>query len=149
MKAINKGWKIQIGTAHRELSLVYVTDLVRAMVQAALCFPKGERVYYVTDGSSYTWDKVADSASRSLNVKVKTLVIPEALLSFVANVAEVLAQFSPKPALVDRQRVIDICQTSWVASSDAFFESYAFRPKYNLAKGLEETVNWCKKNSWL
>ena len=149
LKAINKGWKIKIGTAHRELSLVYVADLVRAMVQAALCFPKGERIYYVTDGSNYTWDKVADSASRSLDVKVKTLVIPKALLSFAANVAEVLAWFSPKPALVDRQRVIDLSQTAWVASSELFFESHGFKPAYSLDEGLDETVEWCKEHKWL
>ena len=119
------------------------------MAQAALCFPKGERIYYVTDGCAYTWDKVADSALRTLDISAKTLVVPEALLSFTANISEALAWFSPKPALIDRQRVIDLCQTSWVASPRSFFESHGFQPKYDLDKGLYETVDWCKKNNWL
>ena len=45
--------------------------------------------------------------------------------------------------------MIDICQTSWVASPKAFFESHKFQPKYNLAKGLQETIDWGKKNNWL
>ena len=119
------------------------------MVQAALFFPKDERIYYVTDGCAYTWDKVADSALRTLDISAKTLVVPEALLSFTANISEALAWFSPKPALIDRQRVIDLCQTSWVASPRSFFESHGFQPKYDLDKGLYETIDWCKKNNWL
>jgi hypothetical protein len=45
--------------------------------------------------------------------------------------------------------VIDICQTSWVASPKAFFESHTFQPKYNLVRGLKETIDWCKENNWL
>lgn len=149
IKALSKGLNLKIGTISRELSLVYVTDIVRAMVQAALCYPQNERIYYVTDGESYTWDNVADSAQRILGVSAKTLVIPEVLLSFLANAAETLAWFGSKPALLDRQKVIDVRQTSWVASPDAFFESHAFQPKYNLDKGMEETVKWCKNNNWL
>jgi len=149
LKVLNKGWKLKIGTVSRELSLVYVADLVRAMVQAALCFPKSERIYYVTDGCSYTWDKVADSAMQILDVNARTLDIPEALLGFAANIFETLAWFGSKPAHIDRQKVIDIRQTSWVASSKSFFESHGFQPKYNLNKGLYETVKWYKKNNWL
>lgn len=149
LKALSKGLNLKIGTISRELSLVYVTDIVRAMVQAVICYPQDEKIYYVTDGESYTWDNVADSALRILDVSAKTLVVPEVLLSLLANAAEALAWFSSKPALIDRQRVIDVCQTSWVASPKAFFESHTFQPKYNLDKGLEETVEWCKANNWL
>ena len=149
LKALNKGWKLKIGTVSRELSLVYVADLVRAMVRAALCFPKDERIYYVTDGCSYTWDRVADCAMLTLDVSAKTLVIPEALLGFAANISEALTWFGSKPALIDRQRVIDMRQISWVASSKLFFESHVFQPEYSLDKGLYETVEWCRKNNWL
>jgi len=149
LKVLSKGWNIKIGAVKRELSLIYVADIVRAMIKAAVCFPAKEKIYFVTDGESHVWNDISDSAMRILDVRSRTLVIPEILLSFISRISEVLTWFSSKPTLFDRQRVIDICQTSWVASSDAFFESYAFRPKYNLAKGLEETVNWCKKNSWL
>ena len=40
LKTLSQGWNIKIGTTRRELSLVYVTDIVRAMVQAAVCYPQ-------------------------------------------------------------------------------------------------------------
>ena len=149
LKALSQGWNIKIGTTKRELSLVYVADIVRAMVQAAVCYPKNEKIYYVTDGEHYFWSDISDSAMKILNVRAKTLFIPEVLLTFLSSISEVLAWFGPKPALFDRQRVIDICQTSWIASPKSFFESHKFQPEYNLAKGLKETIDWCKENNWL
>ena len=119
------------------------------MVQAAVCYPKNEKIYYVTDGVSYIWNDISDTAMSVFDMPAKNIVVPELLLVFLSRISETLAWFSLKPALFDRQRVIDICQTSWVASPKAFFESHAFQPKYNLEKGLEETIDWYKKNNWL
>jgi nucleoside-diphosphate-sugar epimerase len=149
LKTLSQGWNIKIGTTRRELSLVYVTDLVRAMVRAAVCYPKNEKIYYVTDGEHHTWNDISGSAMKILNVRAKALFIPKVLLTFLSSISEILAWFGPKPALFDRQRVIDICQTSWIASPKSFFESHDFQPKYNLAKGLKETIDWGKKNNWL
>ena len=149
LKTLSQGWNIKLGTTRRELSLVYVTDLVRAMVRAAVCYPKNEKIYYVTDGEHHIWNDISGSAMKILNVRAKALFIPKVLLTFLSNISETLAWFSPKPALFDRQRVIDICQTSWIASPKSFFESHDFQPKYNLAKGLKETIDWGKKNNWL
>ena len=80
---------------------------------------------------------------------LKHWLVPEILLPFFSIFFETLALFGSKPALFDRQRVIDICQTSWVASPKEFFESHTFHPEYNLEKGVKETINWCKKNNWL
>ena len=79
----------------------------------------------------------------------KPLVIPEMLLPFFSFFFEALALFGTKPALFDRQRVIDVCQTSWVASPKEFFESHRFQPKYDLDKGLKETIDLCKENNWI
>jgi dihydroflavonol-4-reductase len=149
LKTLNQGWNIKIGTSRRELSLVYVADIVRAMVHAAACYPQSGRLYYVTDGESYIWKDISDSAMRTLNIRAKSIVFPERLLPFFSFFFEALAFFGTKPALFDRQRVIDICQTSWVASPKEFFESHGFQPKYDLETGLKETIDWYKENNWL
>ena len=149
LKTLSKGWNIKVGRLSRELSLIYVSDLVRAMIQAALYHPQSQRIYFVTDGESYTWDNVAESAMKNFDVNIKNVALPEMLLSFLSNAIEALAWFSSEPALFDRQRMIDLRQISWVASSRAFFEAHTFEPKYNLEKGLKETIEWYKNNKWL
>ena len=149
LKALSQGWNIKIGTTRRELSLIYIADVVRAMVQAVVFYPQKEKIYYVTDGEHYLWSDISNSAMKILNVRAKKLVIPEVLLPLFSYFFEALAWFGSKPPLFDRQRMIDICQTSWIASPKSFFESHKFQPKYNLVKGLKETIDWGKKNNWL
>ena len=149
LKALSQGWNIKIGTTRRELSLVYIADVVRAMVQAVVFYPQKEKIYYVTDGEHYLWSDISNSAIKILNVRAKKLVIPEVLLPLFSYFFEALAWFGSKPPLFDRQRMIDICQTSWIASPKEFFESHMFKPQYDLAKGLQETIDWGKKNNWL
>ena len=84
-----------------------------------------------------------------MNVKVKTLKVPEFLLTPAAIFFEVLAQFSSKPALFDRQRMIDIRQSSWSASPENFYRVFEFQPQYKLSQGLNETINWYLQEGWL
>ena len=149
LKALSQGWNVKIGTSRRELSLVYVADLVRAMAQAVVFYPQKEKIYYVTDGEHYLWSDISNSAMKILNVRAKKLVIPEPLLPLFSCFFETLAWFGSKPPLFDRQRMIDICQTSWIASPKEFFESHMFKPQYDLVKGLQETIDWGKNNNWL
>jgi len=149
LKAIQKGWKVKIGHAHRELSLIHVQDLVRAMVEAAVRFPRDENIFFVTDGKAYSWEDVAETAIRILNVRARTLTIPESLVAGVACVSEALAWFGSTAPLIDRQRLIDVCQSSWVASPKRFFDRYNFQPQYDLDKGLRETLAWYQENRWM
>ncbi len=149
IKLIHKGWGLQIGKPGKELSLIYVTDLVRAALTASHpSRPKGCRCF-VTDGRVHAWEQVAKECSRIMNVSLKTLKIPEGLLNPLALFFEACASFSSRPALFDRQRMIDIQQSSWSASSDKFFDTFEFQPQYDLSRGLEQTINWYQQEKWL
>lgn len=149
IKLIHKGWGLQIGAAGKELSLIYVADLVQAMLAA--CHPSKQqgRSYFVTDGPVHAWERVAKECARIMNVRVKTLKVPEAALIPVALFFEIFASFSSQPALFDRQRMIDIRQSSWSASPKKFFQEFEFQPQYELSQGLLETINWYQQEKWL
>ncbi|MZH02549.1 MAG: NAD-dependent epimerase/dehydratase family protein [Nitrospinae bacterium] len=149
IKLIQKGWGLQIGSASKELSLIYVSDLVEAMLKASDPSKEKGKNYFVTDGNVYVWEQIAKECARILNVHVKTLRVPEAVLVPVALFFEALASFSSKPALFDRQRMIDIRQSSWSASPESFFKVFAFEPKFQLSRGLTETITWCQQEKWL
>jgi dihydroflavonol-4-reductase len=149
LKLIKKGWGLQIGRADKELSLIYVSDLVEAMLKASDSSKQEGQSYFVTDGNVYIWEEIAKKCARIMNVHVKTLQVPEELLVPVALFFEALSCFSTKPALFDRQRMIDISQSSWAASPEKFFKSFSFKPKFELGRGLTETINWCKQEKWL
>jgi dihydroflavonol-4-reductase len=149
IKLIHKGWGLQIGKAGKELSLIYVADLVQAMLIASHPSKQEGGRYFVTDGQVHAWEQVAKECADIMNVRIKTLKIPEGILSPVALFFEFLASFSSKPALFDRQRMIDIQQSSWSASPKKFFEELEFEPQYDLSRGLAKTVQWYQQQKWL
>lgn len=149
IKLIQKGWELQIGRADKELSLIYVSDLVQAMLTASDPSRQKGCSYFVTDGQVYAWEKVAKECARIMNVQVKTLKVPEAALIPIALFFEACAQFSSKPALFDRQRMIDIRQSSWSASPVNFFKQFDFEPQYELSQGLAETISWYQRERWI
>jgi len=148
-KLVKKGWGLQIGNTPKMLSLIYVSDLVQAMIEVCGPCTSQEKVYFVTDGNSYSWEEVAKSAAEKMNISVKVLKVPESVLIPIAIFFEVIAVFSSKPALFDRQRMIDIRQSCWTASPKTFLRDFDFTPKFNLAEGLAITLDWYIQKKWL
>jgi dihydroflavonol-4-reductase len=149
IKLVQKGWGLQIGKAGKELSLIYVEDLVQSMLIASHPSRQEGARFFVTDGQVHGWEQVAIECARILNVRLKTLRIPEGLLIPVALLFEACASFSSKPALFDRQRMIDIQQSSWTASPKKFFEEMEFEPQFDLDRGLTKTIQWYQQQKWL
>jgi len=84
-----------------------------------------------------------------LGKRAYPLVIPIPVMASVAMIAEFWAQLVSKPPVLDRQRMKDLRQISWTASSDKFFKQYSFKPQMDLVQGLTRTFAWYKKHSWL
>lgn len=145
--AIARGWNLQIGHKNRVLSLIYIADLVQAMLRAAVSPSSENDVYFITDGNFYHWQEVVETASKILNVRPRSLRIPDGLLGFVGLLMEFISIYQNKAPLLDSQRIKDIRQSTWTASPRKFFDRFEFQPQYDFQKGLEETVNWHKKQS--
>jgi len=142
---IAKGWNLQMGHKNRVLSLIYIMDLVQAMLRAAIRPSSGNDLFFITDGNFYHWDDVVETASNVLNVRPRSIRIPDRLLGFIGLLLEFISIYQKNPPLLDRQRIIDIRQSTWTASSKKFFDQFEFQPQYDLQKGLKETVDWHKK----
>lgn len=148
-KLIKKGWRVEVGRGDKWLSLIYIADLVRAILHAAARPAPHDRVFFVTDGECYRWDQVGRTAMKLLNVNARRLVIPQPALTALAFVSEALARFRREPPLLDRQRVRDIDQGAWTASPQRFFDTYDFQPHYTFEEGLSRTLDWYQCNHWL
>ena len=105
--------------------------------------------YFVTDGNIYTWNDVSELAMQCLKVKVRVFTLSEKALKRAAMLTEAVAGLTRQTPLLDRQRVLDICQSSWVASPQKFFDRFDFQPQFDLARGLPHTLEWYQQQKWL
>jgi dihydroflavonol-4-reductase len=149
LKVIKWRMAIKVGTARQVLSIIHVKDLVDAMIRAAAAPDPNQNVFFITDGHEYSWDDVAQASMQALRVKAQTVIIPVSLMGFAAMVSEFLAKMNGRIPLLDRQRMIDLRQSSWTASSERFFDHYSFKPQLDLKQGLKQTCDWYKQQGWL
>ncbi|NIS87446.1 MAG: NAD-dependent epimerase/dehydratase family protein [Nitrospinaceae bacterium] len=149
IKAISWGVAVKIGLGPRYLSLIYVKDLVRAMVCAAEAPDPEKNIFFTTDGQVYSWDEVGRAVMKALGKRARSVVIPMSLMGFIAMTSEFIAQMRDRAPLLDRQRMIDLRQSSWTASPEKFFEHYSFKPQLTLEQALVQTCAWYKEQKKL
>ncbi len=148
-KTLQKGFVIQFGKAERRFSMIYVHDLVQAMIDAAVKPSGDDKVFMISDGESYNWDNFPRAALKVLGNSARHIILPEVALDLAAGLYEIGGWLRRKPPLLDRQRVLDMRQPSWVISPQRFFQHYSFKPQYNLYEGLQRTIDWYRKHHWL
>jgi nucleoside-diphosphate-sugar epimerase len=86
---------------------------------------------------------------KALGIRAIPLFVPEWLIIAASYISEGLAAFSSKPALLNRQKIIELKQKSWATSSDKIRKELGFTEAYDLEKGCAVTVQWYRDNGWL
>jgi nucleoside-diphosphate-sugar epimerase len=148
-QAMRRHLRPMVGFKPKYLSLIYVRDLVRAIMLAAESPRSAGEVYFVDDGRIRTWTEFAGTIHEHLPTWTFPVTVPESLLTVVAFVAEFLAQFSPRPALLNRQKMIELRQVAWTCSSEKIRRELGFEPEYTLERGCAETIQWYREQGWL
>ena len=148
-QCIKKGILPLIGNPQRQLSLVYVKDLVGGIHAAAVSDRAVGETYFLTDGVVHSWRDVAQTIACELKKRPFPLRVPFFLLDVVSIFTEAIARFTHEPATLNRQKMIDLKQQYWICDSTKAVKEIGYRAAYPLEKGIEETARWYLDNGWL
>jgi nucleoside-diphosphate-sugar epimerase len=146
---INARLRPVLGWRKKYLSLVYVKDLVHAILLAAESPKSSGQMYYVDDGRIYTWQELSGGIQKAIGKFAVPVFVPEILITAAAYAGDLFAAFSKKPALLNRQKIVELKQKSWATSSEKIRKDLGFVPAYDLDKGCAETAQWYREHSWL
>ncbi len=138
-----------IGLKEKYLSIVYVKDLVKAIILAAVKPQSAGQTYFVDDGRIYSWNDVSHIIKSVMNQWTIPVFIPQWKVTVWAYLAEFFARFSSRPALINRQKIIELRQTAWTCSSQKIRNELQFQNDYDFRKGCQETYEWYKQEGWL
>jgi len=146
---LNKGLDPYIGKKPQKLSFVYVKDLVEVILQACLLSQEGLQFYNISDGNSYSKYALADVFKHTFAKNPLRLHIPLVLVSLIAKVAQLLYKNTTKTPVIYPERLGELTAENWNCSIQKAKNKLNYIPKYDLSKGLTETLNWYKANNWL
>lgn len=149
LKTVKSGLDVGAGFQPQHLTFIYVKDLADA-VFLALKSPIQQNAYFVADGDVYTDKEYTALVKKVLNKKhVLSLKIPLFVLKGISSIAEQISKLTKKPYTLNRDKFKIMKQRNWECDIEPLKRDLGFCPKYNLEKGLQESVEWYKENGWL
>lgn len=145
---INKGLEPHIGRFQQQLSFIYVRDLADVIVKA-LSSPLVGKSYNVSDGQIYNRYALADVIKKALNKKTFKFHLPVPVVSFMATMMDIFYAKSKNTPTLNQEKMAELTAINWACNIGHLKADLGFEPRYNLEKGLIETVSWYKENNWL
>jgi len=144
-----RGFNVYFGNETRRFSAIYVDDCVRAILMSAAGEESLGRGYFLTDGAPTTWGEFQQRVVRHTPRRVRTLRLPEALVTLAAHGGELLTRIDGKPRLLNRQKAIMSAQESWTCSGEAARRDFGFEAEVDQEEGVERSAEWYREQGWL
>ena len=129
MDIVARGMPLPLASIENRRSLIYVGNLVDAIVKAIDTPCAAGRTYLVSDGEYVSTPDLARALARALGVRPRLLPCPPALLMLGA-------------ALAGKRAELARLTGSLQMDSAAIQRELDWRPRFTLAQGLAETARW-------
>lgn len=150
IQSIKSGFDFTVGPVPQRITFIYVKDLVTV---AFLALEKEEiknRDYFVADGDVYTDESFARMIQDILGKKwVLHARIPLGLARIACYCSEWIGELLKKSMTLNSDKYYILKQRNWTCDVTPLQDDLGFTPAYPLRKGLEESIEWYKKEGWL
>ena len=147
-RAANKGLLVRIGRAESLAAMIYVKDLVEALIAAASVECAAGRAYFAAAPKAVSWTGLAGTAAAIMGRKLRTVSVPPAAAYAAGWCAEMAARLRGRPGIVSREKVTEARCPYWVCDTRRAEADLGLRTR-PLAEGVAETLAWYKQAGWL
>ncbi len=148
-RLVQLGVALTVGSWEREVSLLYVSDLVQGLLAAAIAPRAVGRTYCLAHPEPVTWAEFARAVGRAVGRDPALLSVPPGAARVIAVAAEAWAAVHRRAAVFNRERVREIRQHRWVCDPSRAVVELGFRPAYPVERGVAETAAWYREVGWL
>jgi nucleoside-diphosphate-sugar epimerase len=149
-KMISKGWRIILGTGEKKVSLIYIEDLIAAMVACANTEGEPGKTFFVCNDHALTWNEFTNEIQNAIRPKkVFTVKVPEFLVYPVAAVADLIAKLAGKPLIINSQKILEMKQPAWVCSNQKLKHALHWQETVSVGQAMAATARWYNQQGWI
>ena len=149
-QAVNKGLCPVVGNPdHKELSLVYVADLVDGMIRAAESSISLAQTYFLGSTEVYAWREIKDLSAKILGRKARMVRVPGAAVQTVGYLSEWISALSGQYPPLNAEKAREIRFAAKACSSELARKEIGYAPQMTLKDGFKKTIDWYHENGWL
>ena len=148
-KSIKGHSDFAVGYKRQDITFVYVQDVVQAVF---LALEKGEngRKYFLSDGQVYQSTTFSDLIHEELGrpwwIRITA---PVWVLRIVTFFGEYVGRMTGKVTALNNDKYNILKQRNWRCDIQPAIDELGYQPKYDLKRGVKETIKWYKDNGWL
>lgn len=145
-KSAMNGWNFFFGNRNRCMSVIYVDDCVRGIVQGAQHENSVGKGYFLTRDDQVTWEQFQSEILRVVDRRVRTINLPEQLVWAAALGGELASRIDAKPRFLNLQKAKMGAQQAWTCVGDAARRDFGFTAGVDLAEGIRLAHEWYAEN---
>ena len=137
------------GTANR-FSMIHAADLAHALL--TLCDKSnGQAIVEIDDGKNggYTVKDVANALPDTNKKTIRTIPVPFPVLGGIGAINGMIANILNRPAMLTLSTAKYLCHPDWTVKEPRRFKHAEWSPQFDLKAGLENTIEWYRKNDLL
>lgn len=133
---------------HPRLSIIYVQDLIQAILKAASQKEKGVHTYFISGESDANWNQITDITKTVLGKKIQPIRLKPNLVKKIAGIIETTASFFGTYPVINREKANEMV-LEWTCSHQKAVTELNYKPRYTLEEGISRTLRWYKQQNWL
>jgi len=139
---MSRGLALIPGSADSRVSLVYIDDLVAAVIAWLGAERVPREVFTLSDPATngYSWDEIVGVASQVFRRKVRPVFIPYWLLNTIAKCNLFISALFRYQPMLTPGKLRELRHPDWVCGSGALAEAIGWQPRVSLQYGLKLTL---------
>ncbi len=131
-----------LGPMDSRYSLLYVDDLVEAVMHCLACGCTPQGVFELHDGkpNGYGWNDLADTMARLRGKNVYQLKVPPRLLTLLAMINVMAARVAGFAPMLTPGKARELRHPDWVCDNTPLSRETGWAPLVSLEEGLRRTL---------
>jgi nucleoside-diphosphate-sugar epimerase len=148
-KMMSYGLAPMVGEGDKpEISIMYVKDLVQAIVKAMMQEEKGVHTYFVSGKNTTSLKRVNEIVQTVLGKKSLPIQFKPTWIKKIAGIVETTSTFFGSYPVINREKA-DEFVLEWICDHQKAEKELNYQPQYTLEEGISRTLRWYKKHNWL
>lgn len=146
LQMITQGHVFMPVDKHAIISLIYIDDLVRAILAWIQLIPTPTRqIFEIADhDGGYRWEELITHASSAMQAPVKLHLIPKLFAFSVITLIEMMQRMMGKMPFITREKLAELTYPDWAVSNAAFTSLTGWQPEIPVEQGLSKALSWAK-----
>jgi dihydroflavonol-4-reductase len=149
-KLVARGVIPSLGKREKHLSLIYVSDLVEALLLAGTKSEIGGKIFFTAHPEVITYLQLGEAAAKAIGrSKYVYIKVPERVIAGAAALNEIGAGIRGSVSALNRQKAREIAFDSWVVDTRRARDELGFSARIGITEGARFTIEWYKAHGWL